>query len=37
MRIMLSAATFFLFLFFSVYGIESGKLHHINKLLAKAV
>ena len=35
MRIM--ATILFLFLFFSVYGIQSGKLHHTNKVLAEAV
>ena len=33
MRIMLSATFLFLFLFFSVYGIQSGKLQHTNKVL----
>jgi len=37
MRIMLSATILFLFLFFSVYSIQSGKLHHTSKALAKAV
>ena len=37
MHIMFSATILFLFLFFSVYGIQSGKLHHTNKVLAKAV
>ena len=37
MRIMRSATILFLFLFFSVYGIQSGKLHHTDKVLAEAV
>ena len=33
MRIMLSAAILSLSLFFSVYGIQSGKLQHTNEVL----